>query len=41
MFEEWVRSDGITERLNGDTLKTALERGSPVLAYRNSELMKS
>ncbi|EAN4681806.1 hypothetical protein EHN46_23270 [Salmonella enterica] len=29
VFEEWARSDGITERLNGDTLKTALQRGSP------------
>lgn len=29
VFEEWAKSDGITERLNGDTLKTALERGSP------------
>lgn len=29
IFEQWASSDGITERLNGDTLKTALERGSP------------
>ncbi|ECD9611694.1 hypothetical protein FNZ18_20340 [Salmonella enterica subsp. salamae] len=29
VFEEWASSDGITERLNGDTLKTALQRGSP------------
>ncbi|MCL2897131.1 hypothetical protein [Brenneria tiliae] len=29
IFEQWASSDGITDRLNGDTLKTALERGSP------------
>lgn len=29
IFEKWAESEGITEKLNGDTLKTALERGSP------------
>ncbi|UMV98514.1 hypothetical protein [Escherichia coli] len=29
IFEEWAAADGITDRLSGDTLKTALERGSP------------
>ncbi|EJH7538513.1 hypothetical protein ODC56_004059 [Salmonella enterica] len=30
VFEEWATSDGITDRLSGDTLKKALKRGSPV-----------
>ena len=30
IFEQWASDDGITDRLSGDTLKTALERGSPV-----------
>ncbi|HBC9216584.1 TPA: hypothetical protein KE814_001693 [Citrobacter freundii] len=29
IFEQWALADGITDRLSGDTLKTALERGSP------------
>lgn len=29
IFEQWAKSDGITDRLSGDTLKAALERGSP------------
>lgn len=29
IFEQWAATDGITDRLSGDTLKTALERGSP------------
>lgn len=29
IFEQWASTDGITDRLSGDTLKTALERGSP------------
>ncbi|MGK4331787.1 hypothetical protein [Lonsdalea quercina] len=29
IFEQWALADGITDRLNGETLKTALERGSP------------
>lgn len=29
IFEEWASTDGITDHLSGDTLKTALERGSP------------
>ncbi|WP_275166524.1 hypothetical protein [Citrobacter koseri] len=29
IFEQWASDDGITDRLNGDTLKNALERGSP------------
>lgn len=29
IFEQWASADGITDRLSGDTLKTALERGSP------------
>lgn len=31
IFEQWASIDGITDRLSGDTLKNALERGSPVL----------
>ncbi|WP_343530140.1 hypothetical protein [Yokenella regensburgei] len=30
IFEQWASIDGITDRLSGDTLKNALERGSPV-----------
>lgn len=30
IFEQWASADGITDRLSGDTLKTALERGSPL-----------
>ncbi|MEL7630492.1 hypothetical protein AAGW04_16045 [Pectobacterium aroidearum] len=29
IFEQWASADGITDRLSGDTLKSALERGSP------------
>ncbi|MEI7145774.1 hypothetical protein WCT84_19510 [Pectobacterium brasiliense] len=29
IFEQWASVEGITDRLSGDTLKTALERGSP------------
>lgn len=29
IFEQWASADGITDRLSGDTLKTALKRGSP------------
>ncbi|MCX8965987.1 hypothetical protein EHW66_13600 [Erwinia psidii] len=30
IFEQWAASDGITDRLSGDTLKKALRRGCPV-----------
>jgi len=29
IFEQWASAEGITDKLSGDTLKTALERGSP------------
>ncbi|WP_350313558.1 hypothetical protein OHJ28_07990 [Dickeya fangzhongdai] len=29
IFEQWASAEGITDRFSGDTLKTALERGSP------------
>lgn len=29
IFEQWALTHGITDRLSGETLKTALERGSP------------
>ncbi|TKV11699.1 hypothetical protein FDX19_05550 [Citrobacter sp. wls619] len=29
VFEEWADHDGITDHFSGETLKTALERGSP------------
>ncbi len=29
IFEQWASDEGITDRLSGDTLKTALVRGSP------------
>lgn len=29
IFEQWASAEGITDRLSGDTLKTALERGTP------------
>lgn len=29
IFEQWALADGITDRFSGDTLKTALQRGSP------------
>lgn len=29
IFEQWALADGISDRLSGDTLKTALERGNP------------
>lgn len=32
IFEQWASNDGITDHLSGDTLKKALERGSPALA---------
>ncbi|EOF5434011.1 hypothetical protein ACK1MO_003717 [Salmonella enterica] len=32
VFEQWAAEEGITDNLSGDTLKTALERGSPVSA---------
>lgn len=31
IFEQWASTEGITDRLSGDTLKNALERGSPAL----------
>lgn len=34
IFEQWALSDGITDRLSGDTLKAALERGKPHLLKR-------
>ncbi|HBT4924921.1 hypothetical protein [Klebsiella pneumoniae] len=30
VFEQWALSDGITDRLSGDTLKKALKRGAPL-----------
>lgn len=30
IFEQWATEEGIHDRLSGETLKTALERGSPV-----------
>ncbi|EDI1752907.1 hypothetical protein SIL91_005006 [Salmonella enterica] len=29
IFEQWARKEGITDKLSGDTLKAALERGCP------------
>ncbi|MDG0805293.1 hypothetical protein PO856_002525 [Pectobacterium brasiliense] len=29
IFEQWASDEGMTDRFSGDTLKTALERGSP------------
>ena len=29
IFEQWASAEGMTDRFSGDTLKTALERGSP------------
>ncbi|MCW2474512.1 MULTISPECIES: hypothetical protein [unclassified Symbiopectobacterium] len=29
IFEQWAQADGISDRLSGDTLKAALERGKP------------
>ncbi|RFU93284.1 MULTISPECIES: hypothetical protein [Citrobacter] len=29
IFEQWASAEGITDRFSGETLKTALERGSP------------
>ncbi|MFP1821031.1 hypothetical protein [Lonsdalea quercina] len=29
IFEQWASDEGITDRFSGDTLKAALERGSP------------
>lgn len=34
IFEQWASVEGITDRLSGDTLKTALERGSPNTSYK-------
>ncbi|EPA1861521.1 hypothetical protein ACQ02N_001896 [Klebsiella michiganensis] len=34
IFEQWASSEGITDRLSGDTLKTALERGSPTTSNK-------
>lgn len=31
IFEQWALNEGITDKLSGDTLKAALERGSPPL----------
>lgn len=36
IFEQWARTDGITDHLSGDTLKTALERGSPTFISSTS-----
>ncbi|MCS4273673.1 MULTISPECIES: hypothetical protein [Raoultella] len=33
IFEQWASTDGITDHLSGDTLKTALERGSPYSSF--------
>lgn len=30
VFEQWAVADGITDRLSGDTLKKALQRGAPL-----------
>ncbi|EDW2260462.1 hypothetical protein R950_002444 [Salmonella enterica subsp. enterica] len=30
VFEQWAIADGITDRLSGDTLKKALQRGAPL-----------
>lgn len=30
VFEQWATADGITDRLSGDTLKKALQRGAPL-----------
>ncbi|RYM62682.1 hypothetical protein BSQ98_13715 [Serratia liquefaciens] len=30
IFEQWASDEGMTDKLSGDTLKTALERGSPL-----------
>ncbi|ECI0380455.1 hypothetical protein ALX35_22005 [Salmonella enterica subsp. enterica] len=30
IFEQWARDDGITDNLSAETLKAALERGSPI-----------
>ncbi|EJX0633942.1 hypothetical protein ODD08_004023 [Salmonella enterica] len=30
VFEQWAASEGITDRMSGDTLKKALKRGAPV-----------
>ncbi|OSM96033.1 hypothetical protein [Lonsdalea populi] len=32
IFEQWASDEGMTDRFSGDTLKTALERGSPTSA---------
>lgn len=29
IFEQWANMEGINERMNAETLKTALKRGSP------------
>ncbi|WP_054177362.1 hypothetical protein [Citrobacter sp. CtB7.12] len=29
IFEQWARNEGITDKLSGDTIRNALERGSP------------
>ncbi|MFJ5481730.1 hypothetical protein [Pectobacterium actinidiae] len=34
IFEQWASAEGITDRLSGDTLKTALERGSPTTSNK-------
>lgn len=34
IFEQWASAEGITDRLSGDTLKKALERGSPTNFYK-------
>lgn len=36
IFEQWASDDGITDRLSGDTLKNALDRGSPSSASLSS-----
>lgn len=32
VFEQWAASEGLTDHLSGETLKTALKRGSPISA---------
>ncbi|WP_341464907.1 hypothetical protein [Kluyvera intermedia] len=34
IFEQWASAEGITDRLSGDTLKNALERGSPTTSNK-------
>lgn len=38
IFEQWASTDGITDHLSGDTLKSALERGSPTSVSTSNEV---